>query len=250
MAHAAVHWVINEVEFPPTVKPPARWLLVHIADRADKDTWACWPSHKVLSKDSGMSPRAVVDNMFVLEGAALISRSPRYRADGTRSTDLITLLSGYAINAPPEPERARKRANNAEQNLVTEPGKGTDMVLRAPDPFELWWDVYPRKVAKVAARKAWKAVPAKIGLEDLLELTRLFADHVVGKDPEHVAHPATWLNGERWTDELPDRSQTDGQLARPAKGTDFAAERADARIDAMVDGARQALTGGRRRWTL
>lgn len=250
MAHAAVHWVINEVCFAKEVKPPARWLLVHIADRADRDTWACWPSHKTLAKDAGMSPRAVLDNMFVLEGAGLITRSQRFRGDGTRSTDLITLVSGYATIAPPAAESASEHTKAAAQNLVTEPGKGTDVVMRAREPFEIFWEAYPRKVAKVAARKAWRAVPAKIGMDDLMELTRRFADHVIGKDPEHIAHPATWLNGERWTDELPDRSQTDGQSTRGAGRVDFAAERNSARVQAMVEGARIAVATGRRRWSL
>lgn len=247
MAHAAVHWVINEIAFPSNVKPPARWLLVHIADRADRDTWACWPSHKLLAKDAGMSPRAVLDNMFVLEQAGILLRSTRFRGDGTRSTDLITLVSGYATIAPPAPESAPDDTNAAAQNHVTEPGKRTDVVLRAGEPFDQWWAAYPRKIAKVAARKAWKAVPAKIGLADLMELTQRFSDHVVGKDPEHVPHPATWLNGERWTDELPDRSQTDG---RPAS-VDRSAARHQRGEDAAIAGAQEALDRrGRQRWRL
>lgn len=254
MAHAAVHWAINEIEFPKEVKPAARWLLVHIADRADRDTWECWPSHKLLAKDAGMSARTVLDLMFVLEEAKLISRAAHFRPDGTRSSDRITLLSGYATIAGgdrniqrDQPQHSTpERAKAAVQNLVTEPGKRTDIVLGAAEPFDAWWSAYPRKMAKVAARKAWKAASAKIGLDDLLELTRLFADHVLGKDPEHIAHPATWLNGERWNDELKSRGgQPDGN--RRATGADRGADQHSARVEAMVNGARQALDR-RRRW--
>lgn len=260
MAHAAVHWVITEVDFPKEVKPPARWLMVHIADRADRDTWDCFPSHKTLAEDAGMSPRAVLDLLFVLEEAKLITRTPRYRPDGKRSTDLITLNSGYAITAGPadrsiRADRPQHSTPNdtkaAAQNLVTEPGKGTDLVLREPEPFDAWWSAYPRKMAKVAARKAWARVPASLAktgltLSDLMERTRAFADHVVGKDPEHIAHPATWLNGERWNDELPARSQTDG---RTTNRPDRAADQHTARVEAMLSGGVEAINR-RRRWTL
>jgi hypothetical protein len=259
MCHDAVNWVINRVAYPKEVKPPARWLLVHIADRADKNAWSCWPSHKTLANDAGMSVRSVVDLLFVLENVGLITRTPTVRADGKRSTDVITIVDSYAtiargterdIRRDRAQHSTEKSANVAEQNHVTEPRKGTDIVLHAPDPFDAWWLAYPRKMAKVSARKAWAKVPdslAKTGLtlSDLMERTRSFADHVVGKDPEHIAHPATWLNGERWNDELPDRSQTDGkQTTRPDRG----ANQHTARVDAMVDGARQALAQ-RRRWS-
>jgi hypothetical protein len=35
-----------------------------------------------------------------------------------------------------------------------------------------------------------------------------YAKSVEGSDPKFVAHPATWLNGERWDDE-PDIPQAD-----------------------------------------
>lgn len=256
MAHAAVHWVITEVTFPKEVKPPARWLLVHIADRADRDTWDCYPSHKTLANDAGMSPRAVLDLLFVLEEAKLITRTPRFRDDGKRSTDLITLSSGYATTAVPDgsigahrpQQTTSERANAAAQNLVTEPGKGTVSVMRAPEPFEEWWKVYPRKIAKVAARKAWAKATAAIStltLAVLMERTRAFADHVIGKEEDKIPHAATWLNGERWNDELPARSQTDGRQQRAA-GIDPGLERNSARRGAVERGAGAALNRPRR----
>jgi hypothetical protein len=72
-----------------------------------------------------------------------------------------------------------------------------------PSGFEAWWSPYPRKVAKGAARKAYRkivdghrATPA-----ELLAGCRRYAAERDGQDPRYTKHPATWLNGECWKDE-------------------------------------------------
>lgn len=216
-----------------------------------------------IAKQVRRSPRKVRAALVWLEESGLISREP---VAGKPDQIVISVPAEFTVIMDDEDDADREKAPRGRRAQTppkpvsnpytpcadesSEPGEAMDVGLRAPEPFDVWWAAYPRKVAKLDARKAWRAVPAKIGLDDLLELTRRFADHVVGKDAEHIAHPATWLNGERWTDELPDRSQTDGQLARPARGADFAADRAAAQFQAVEQGARLAVAGGRRRWTL
>jgi hypothetical protein len=75
---------------------------------------------------------------------------------------------------------------------------------RDDDPgFLAFWSVYPRHIAKQPARKAWRtairggAVPGEIiaGAEHYRD------DHKrKSKGIEFTAHPATWLNGQRWLD--------------------------------------------------
>src|SRR5690606_38824648 len=74
-----------------------------------------------------------------------------------------------------------------------------------PDPldgFDEFWSIYPRRVAKGAARKAWpNAVTAAGGVEPILAGARRYAAERDGEDPKFTAHPATWLNRESWADE-------------------------------------------------
>ena len=68
--------------------------------------------------------------------------------------------------------------------------------------FEDFWALFPRKVAKLDARKSWARIPESCHLEILVALVewrRVWAD----KDYEYLPYPATWLRGERWTDEIP-----------------------------------------------
>lgn len=251
MCHAAVNWVINEAIYPDDVKPAARWLLVQIADRTDKDEWSCYPSHKTLAKDSGMSPRSVLSLLDLLEKHGLIVRQERRRGDGTRSTDLIIIpqVAKFAVPEARPQLTTDQGAKVATHNQGIEPGKS--LFVSAPDPFEEWWKIYPIKKAKVEARKAWGQMIKKLNeltIAELMIRTRAYAEYVVGFEPHRILHGATYLRGERWNDELTNRSQTDGTTTRYPTATDRAEQRADARIQAMVDGARQAAAPRQRRW--
>ena len=59
--------------------------------------------------------------------------------------------------------------------------------------FDKFWELYPKKVAKADALKAWnKAIKTKTA-ERLLELTKAYAE---GKLPDqtYIPYPASWLN--------------------------------------------------------
>lgn len=74
--------------------------------------------------------------------------------------------------------------------------------------FETWWDAYPRKIGKAAARRKWetlrksKALPT---IEDLLAATERYkASWNVQRG--YVCHPITWLNQGRWEDVYDDEN--------------------------------------------
>lgn len=68
--------------------------------------------------------------------------------------------------------------------------------------FENFWNEYPRKVGKGAARKAWE----KVG-PDVAAVLKAVQNQKRGIDWQKdngkwIPHPATWLNQERWLDEV------------------------------------------------
>jgi hypothetical protein len=69
--------------------------------------------------------------------------------------------------------------------------------------FEEFWALYPRKIAKAVARKAF----ARLSEQQQLDACKAIDDHlaywkVKETELEFIPHPATWLNQERWEDEL------------------------------------------------
>lgn len=71
------------------------------------------------------------------------------------------------------------------------------------DPFEQFWECYPRKVGKKAARKAWDKHKLNRSVDKLISdvQTRLRSDHQ-WQDKRFIIHPSTYLNGEHWNDEI------------------------------------------------
>ncbi len=73
----------------------------------------------------------------------------------------------------------------------------------ADDGFNEWWAIYPHKVAKGAATKAYKAALKKTDAATLLSsITAQLAwfASCIRNGEDFRPHPASWLNGERWND--------------------------------------------------
>lgn len=73
------------------------------------------------------------------------------------------------------------------------------------DLFPKFWKLYPNKKGKAAAEKAWKKLKVTDDLFTLIVqgLAKQCASQAWVKDNgQFIPHPATWLNGKRWEDEV------------------------------------------------
>lgn len=97
----------------------------------------------------------------------------------------------------------------------------------APDSAELFsrfWKLYPRKVGKDKAEKAWAKIKLTQPLFD--EIIAALAKHSVTpgwtKDSgQFIPHASTWLNGKRWEDEVPEVAANVHQLPVRRNEPDF-----------------------------
>jgi hypothetical protein len=65
--------------------------------------------------------------------------------------------------------------------------------------FEEFWKIYPRKVEKKAAFKAYCKARKTTSKDEIHQGASRYAQNC-GDDLRYVKHPAAWLNGERWND--------------------------------------------------
>lgn len=75
------------------------------------------------------------------------------------------------------------------------------------DRFDTFWKHYPRKVAKPNALKAW----LKLKPDDALTKTIISAisnQNLASREQQFIPHPASWLNAQRWEDEVKVASTT------------------------------------------
>lgn len=66
---------------------------------------------------------------------------------------------------------------------------------------EHFWPVYPKRTARGAAEKAWRAARKKTPLDIIMLGARRYAAAREGRDKQYTKAPATWLNGKCWADD-------------------------------------------------
>jgi hypothetical protein len=96
----------------------------------------------------------------------------------------------------PLPGRAKPRA--ASQSLTAEQEAW----------FAEWWAIYWRRAAREDARKAFgKHVTTEERFRVVMAATRAQKPEMLARPMDKRPYPATWLNGERWQDEIADQQQ-------------------------------------------
>ena len=88
--------------------------------------------------------------------------------------------------------------------------------------FDAFWTAYPRKVAKAAAQQAWQKIkPTPELCKTILAAVeqQKQTDQWRKDGGRFIPYPATWLNQERWTDEI----SGNGELTHDATEEEIAA---------------------------
>lgn len=67
------------------------------------------------------------------------------------------------------------------------------------NPFDAFWQKYPRKVAKKNAHSAYRRALKEATAEEIMEGLESFLEHLPD-ERRFICHPSTWLNGGRWMD--------------------------------------------------
>jgi hypothetical protein len=115
----------------------------------------------------------------------------------------------------------------------------------ADEHFEPFWSAYPRKVGKPVARQAYVRALQKPGVtpDILFQGVKVYTEVAQLKEARFVLHPSTWLNQERWADDLDfERKAVDGSgtLAPHTWGD----ERQD-RVRGYWEAAQELLANGK-----
>lgn len=94
----------------------------------------------------------------------------------------------------------------ASVGIPAAPAKRTRAKTPLEDPwFAAFWELYPRRTGKGAARKAYvTAVSGGVSPQAINDAAASYAQRcqALQKEPQFIPHPATWLNQERWDDDV------------------------------------------------
>ena len=189
-------------------------ILCHIARRSDGSGIA-FPSVKSAAKICRVNKDTVADRLNQLENGGWIERVKRPGfASGFKISSTLPPIRQEGISdseghPPASPLPIRRaglgviRREGSEGNPIKDIHEGS---LR---DFEKFWAAYPQKTAKTQAWKSWKKAKHLPDIIKILEAIAKQSESEQWKNPKFIPYPATWINGERWMDELPtSQSQT------------------------------------------
>ena len=109
-----------------------------------------------------------------------------------------------------EDKQETTRPNGSPSRVpTTQKPEARSQKEKDPPGFDDWYAAYPRKVGKGQARKAYAGACKKTDSETLLRAAEGFSRTIAGTDEKFIPHPATWLNGERWLDEVKPAEQVE-----------------------------------------
>jgi hypothetical protein len=207
-------------------------LLLHLAlaDFAN-DEGTCFPSQKTLAKKARCSENfvRVAIRRMVKDGFVEILEAAHGR--GNAITYQLKPHSGNPHST--NPHSPRRETPFADTSVPIINRNEPSITLDAD--FESFWDAYPRKVAKGSAKKVWNRL-AKQGtlppVAELITAAKAYGESVSEK--RFVAYPATWLNGERWSDNLETKSASVQVTTHNAARSFGAAMRNTGRTEAQL----------------
>lgn len=126
------------------------------------------------------------------DGAASVSPRALDGAASVTGRGGVCVADG-AASVPPEPS-----LNHPEPS--SPPHKPPHDGNVAADAFDAFWEAYPRRTAKKAARKAFAKAARDTDPAVIVEGARRMAVDPNLPELTFIPHPATWLNQGRWDD--------------------------------------------------
>lgn len=193
----------------PTVE---KMVLLVIADHANDEGTQSYPSQATIALKASVSIRTVQRAVNTLCAQGYVRMFKHQGGSADCREDRRPHLYQINLNALRGDTVTRRTSDANGATMTTSTGRQSrpmnhplEPSIEPPSSFDDFWNLYPRKVGKQAAQKAFIKALKITTLEEILEGARKYAE-----DPNRVdaftAHPTTWLNAGRWADgPLPER---------------------------------------------
>lgn len=178
----------------------------------------------VAANELKMKPSTVHDRMKKLEKAQNLVIQP-----GTHFS-IISIVNwcSYQNISPEEQQAVRQPADNqatgrqqpADTNKNDKNDKNSLYPSKSPqkiiytESFLAFWEIYPNKVGKGEAFKAYQKIKnPRPSLKDVKETLFWQIESDQWQDKQFIPYPATYLNQRRWEDEKPINGATTKHLS-------------------------------------
>jgi len=177
-------------------------------------------SNEALGKILGVLPSRITELFSDLESKGYIeikNRKSRYRTIYFRPNPKV---AGVLLSTKSESKKVLLSTLNGStfdqsRNITKESNKRTHKTKKPlcnNGAFDCFWEAYPKKQKKLEAQKAWGKLNPDSELAERIikDVQRRSQTHDWQKENnKYVPMPTTYLNGQRWTDELPEPKRGD-----------------------------------------
>lgn len=181
----------------------AKVVLIGIANHHGDN--GAWPSIATLAKYANSSERSVKRDIKYLQDLGELVVEP-HGGEGKsqyKTNKYWISISGVTDGAI----RGDRVGKPGVTILAHKTSINPNITIYAH--FEEFWSIYPRKVSKRAALKAYESAVVRGTHDDILAGAIRYANDRNLPAVEFIPHPSTWLNGDRWLDgALPERKKT------------------------------------------
>lgn len=223
MSVEAITWALRQ----PIQHSSAKFVLVVLANCAGADTALAWPSVAYLSAATGQDRKTVMANLQRLQEWGLIDDTGK-RAGTTKQIIIYRLICGPDLftaegNTPKTgtvPKTGQSQNRNSSENggkqsrfsreesqkRDTEPSltqkNHHSSAQRSASRFDEWFSEYPKRVGRKPSLARWKADRLDERADQLIaDVRRRKAEDGRWLDG-FIPDPITYLEEERWTDDL------------------------------------------------
>lgn len=200
-------YLLADIALTRIKNPTAKVIFLAIARYAN-GYGECFPSRETISHDSCVPIRSVVRAIQWLEDEGYIRI---VRRSGTSNFYVITsmeedMTDETRANLAHEEDSNITKLDFSKKNIAKSNTTSRANLAHPLDtPFFLaFWQAYPRRIGKGDARAAFTKAATRNDPNLIVQAALAYAQHVLetGTEQKFIPHASTWLNGERWEDDL------------------------------------------------
>ena len=202
-----------DIRYDKNIPYIAKLLYAEITSLSNKNGY-CWATNKYFADLYEVSDRTISRNINLLIEHKYIASKIIYK-NNTKEIDKRILIIKYGINQNSFIQNVNK---NVHRGIDKNVHRGIDKNVQdnnininniysanfdKTEAFKRFWDLYPRKTNKKKAKDIFfKKCNNEIILQKMLSAIIEQKKTEQWQNIKYIPHATTWLNGERWEDEI------------------------------------------------
>ena len=198
MSIEAVSLVLNNSRATGRAKLVLLGIANHLGDHG------AWPSISTLARYANASERSVkrdIQELVQLGELKVELQNAPTRQQYKTNLYWITISSGVTDSASGVTDWVSRGDSSGKSGVTPVGTQNINITIKEPslksdlESFETFWLLYPKKVAKADAIKAWKQATKKKTADELIGLVKAYSESKL-PDQQYIPYPASWLNKE------------------------------------------------------